>query len=271
MSKKILTQKIEVVDPQNPLDSKTIVVPVHKHEKILCTEPYVLDVLKYYTNSFDDDTLNIGDMEKRNILLALQRKVIGVIIEDGRAVGVGLQGLLVGLVSLFLVLHLLVPHVAGDGKGLREVVVVPFLPRQGGHHVALVEHGLPVLLDIAQAQLEQLDVVVVRMHLPVQVNQAADRLAPYPVERRVDVVHHHGQVVALDVRTHLSVADEIFQPGEEGRVIAHAAEQLRPPDLRRGVRGIHLQGLVIIGERHGILPGGHLGVRHHRKGLGVVI
>lgn len=58
MSKKILTQKIEVVDPQNPLDSKTIVVPVHKHEKILCTEPYVLDVLKYYTNSFDDDTLN---------------------------------------------------------------------------------------------------------------------------------------------------------------------------------------------------------------------
>lgn len=53
----ILTQRIEIYEDSNPLDSRFIDVPVHKGEKIMCHEPYVLEALKMYNQSCTDDVM----------------------------------------------------------------------------------------------------------------------------------------------------------------------------------------------------------------------
>lgn len=50
----------------------TLPVPVSRQKKVQHTQPEELDI-STAEEIVDDDTLNIGDMEKRNILLALQR------------------------------------------------------------------------------------------------------------------------------------------------------------------------------------------------------
>lgn len=52
--------------------STTLPVPVSQQKKVQNTQPDDLDI-PTAEEIVDDDTLNIGDMEKRNILLALQR------------------------------------------------------------------------------------------------------------------------------------------------------------------------------------------------------
>lgn len=52
--------------------STTLPVPVSQQKKVQHTQPKELDI-STAEEIVDDDTLNIGDMEKRNILLALQR------------------------------------------------------------------------------------------------------------------------------------------------------------------------------------------------------
>ena len=52
--------------------STTLPVPVSQQKKVQHTQPDDLDI-PTAEEIVDDDTLNIGDMEKRNILLALQR------------------------------------------------------------------------------------------------------------------------------------------------------------------------------------------------------
>jgi transcriptional regulator with PAS, ATPase and Fis domain len=52
--------------------STTLPVPVSTQKKVQHTQPEELDISNA-EEIVDDDTLNIGDMEKRNILLALQR------------------------------------------------------------------------------------------------------------------------------------------------------------------------------------------------------
>lgn len=54
----IRTQRIEIYSDENPLDSYFVDIPVHKGEKIMCHEPYVLDALKMYNQSCTDDVMN---------------------------------------------------------------------------------------------------------------------------------------------------------------------------------------------------------------------
>lgn len=54
----IITQKIEIFDDSNPLDTKIIDVPVHKGVKIMCNKPYVLDAMKMYLPSCSDEIIN---------------------------------------------------------------------------------------------------------------------------------------------------------------------------------------------------------------------
>lgn len=56
---KIKTQTIEIINPENPLESKKVVVPINGHQKILCKEPYVLDLMKMYDASFNSDDINV--------------------------------------------------------------------------------------------------------------------------------------------------------------------------------------------------------------------
>ena len=55
---KIKTQTIEIINPENPLESKKVVVPIKGDKKILCKEPYVLDAMKAYDSSFNIEDLN---------------------------------------------------------------------------------------------------------------------------------------------------------------------------------------------------------------------
>lgn len=54
----ILTQTVEIFSESEPLNSTFIEVPVHKGEKIMCHEPYVLDALKMYAGSCTDEVLD---------------------------------------------------------------------------------------------------------------------------------------------------------------------------------------------------------------------
>ena len=56
---KIKTQTIEIINPENPLESKKVVVPINGHQKILCKEPYVLDLMKMYDASFNSDDIKV--------------------------------------------------------------------------------------------------------------------------------------------------------------------------------------------------------------------
>lgn len=54
----IRTQRVEIYEDSNPLESKIVEVPVHKGEKIMCHEPYVVDALKMYSQSCTDEVMN---------------------------------------------------------------------------------------------------------------------------------------------------------------------------------------------------------------------
>ena len=54
----ILTQRVEIFSESDPLNSTFVDIPVHKGEKIMCHEPYVLDALKMYAGSCTDDVLD---------------------------------------------------------------------------------------------------------------------------------------------------------------------------------------------------------------------
>lgn len=55
---KIENQVIEIWDDANPLETKQVSVPVKKGHKILCHEPYLLDVMKMYDMYCPDDALD---------------------------------------------------------------------------------------------------------------------------------------------------------------------------------------------------------------------
>ena len=55
---KIKTQTIEIINPENPLESKNVVVPIRGVQKVFCNEPYVLDAMKLYDSSFSMDDLD---------------------------------------------------------------------------------------------------------------------------------------------------------------------------------------------------------------------
>jgi ribosomal protein S1 len=56
---KISTQTIEIVNPENPLESKKVVVPVTRKMEILSREPYVVELLKKYETSFNSEDLDV--------------------------------------------------------------------------------------------------------------------------------------------------------------------------------------------------------------------
>ena len=58
---KIKTQTIEIINPENPLESKNVVVPIRGVQKVFCNEPYVLDAMKLYDSSFNMDDLDNVD------------------------------------------------------------------------------------------------------------------------------------------------------------------------------------------------------------------
>ena len=53
----IKTQTIEIYDDVNPLDSRTITVPVRKGQKIFSHEPYALEAMKMYDKTCSDDII----------------------------------------------------------------------------------------------------------------------------------------------------------------------------------------------------------------------
>lgn len=54
----IQTQTIEIYDDANPLEVRTITVPVRKGEKIYCHENYVLDAMKMYDRYCNTELIN---------------------------------------------------------------------------------------------------------------------------------------------------------------------------------------------------------------------
>ena len=61
----ILTQRIEIFSDSDPLNSTIIEVPVHKGEKIMSHEPYVVEALKMYSQSCTDEVMEaIAQYEK---------------------------------------------------------------------------------------------------------------------------------------------------------------------------------------------------------------
>ena len=54
----ILTQRVEIFSESDPLNSTFVDIPVHKGEKFMCHEPYVLDALKMYAGSCTDEVLD---------------------------------------------------------------------------------------------------------------------------------------------------------------------------------------------------------------------
>ena len=54
----ILNQRVEIFSESDPLNSTFVDIPVHKGEKIMCHEPYVLDALKMYAGSCTDEVLD---------------------------------------------------------------------------------------------------------------------------------------------------------------------------------------------------------------------
>lgn len=62
---KILTQRVEIFSETDPLNSTFVDIPVHRGEKIMCHEPYVVEAMKMYAKSCSDDVLDaIVEYEK---------------------------------------------------------------------------------------------------------------------------------------------------------------------------------------------------------------
>ena len=53
----IKTQTFEIYDDANPLDTRTVTVPVRKGQKIFTHEPYALEVMKMYDKTCSDDVI----------------------------------------------------------------------------------------------------------------------------------------------------------------------------------------------------------------------
>lgn len=63
----IKTQTIEIYNDVNPLDGKTVTIPVRKGQKIFCHEPYALEAMKMYDNCCGNDVIdNIISYEGNN-------------------------------------------------------------------------------------------------------------------------------------------------------------------------------------------------------------
>lgn len=61
----ILTQRVEIFSDSDPLNSTFVDIPVHKGEKIMCHEPYVVEAMKMYAKSCSDDVLDaIAEYER---------------------------------------------------------------------------------------------------------------------------------------------------------------------------------------------------------------
>ena len=54
----IRTQTIEIYNDANPLDVKTVTVPLRKGQKIYCHDPYVIDMMKMYDKYCGDDIMD---------------------------------------------------------------------------------------------------------------------------------------------------------------------------------------------------------------------
>lgn len=54
----IRTQTIEIYDDSNPLEVRTVTVPVRKGQKIFCHNPYVLDAMKMYDKYCGEDIMD---------------------------------------------------------------------------------------------------------------------------------------------------------------------------------------------------------------------
>ena len=61
----ILTQRVEIFSESDPLNSTFVDIPVHKGEKILCHEPYVVEAFKMYSQACPDEVMEaIAEYEK---------------------------------------------------------------------------------------------------------------------------------------------------------------------------------------------------------------
>lgn len=54
----ILTQRVEIYSESDPLNSTFVDIPVHRGEKIMCHEPYVVEAMKMYAQSCSDEVLD---------------------------------------------------------------------------------------------------------------------------------------------------------------------------------------------------------------------
>ena len=62
---KILTQRVEIYSESDPLNSTFVDIPVHRGEKIMCHEPYVVEAMKMYAQSCSDDVMEaIAEYER---------------------------------------------------------------------------------------------------------------------------------------------------------------------------------------------------------------
>ena len=57
----IKTQTIQIYDDANPLEVRTVTVPVRRGQKIYCHDPYVIDAMKMYDKYCGEDVM--GDIK----------------------------------------------------------------------------------------------------------------------------------------------------------------------------------------------------------------
>ena len=61
----IRTQRVEIYSESDPLNSTFVDIPVHKGEKIMCHEPYVVEAMKMYAKSCSDEVMEaIAEYER---------------------------------------------------------------------------------------------------------------------------------------------------------------------------------------------------------------
>lgn len=61
----ILTQRVEIYSDSDPLNSTFVDIPVHKGEKIMCHEPYVVEAMKMYAKACPDSVMDAIDEYER--------------------------------------------------------------------------------------------------------------------------------------------------------------------------------------------------------------
>ena len=82
----IRTQTIEVYDNANPLEGRTVTIPVRNGQKIYCHEPYVLDAMKMYDKYCGEDIMgNIMSYEGGNFRDVREGIVTDFSVEKGTA------------------------------------------------------------------------------------------------------------------------------------------------------------------------------------------